>query len=85
MLAADGIARPLIAVRLLDAAGHPVRHGLSGPYALQPPHVPQQLIDMQQKRQLSGQDRFEPTYLVGETKGSPGSSCNPRRRRGSRS
>ena len=64
MLAADGIAPPIIAVRLLDAAGHPVRHGLSGPYAIQPPHVPQQLIDLQQKRQLAGLDRFQPTYLV---------------------
>ena len=64
ILAADGIVHPMIAVRLLDASGKPVRNAVTGPFAIQPPHVPQQLIDMQQKRQLAGVDRFEPTWMV---------------------
>jgi uncharacterized repeat protein (TIGR01451 family) len=64
VLVADGIASPVIAVRLLDRDGRPVRAGVIGPFAIGPPYVPQQMVDLQQKRQLAGLDRFQPTYRV---------------------
>jgi hypothetical protein len=64
VLVADGNARPVIAVRFLDRDGHPVRAGVTGPYTIGPPFVPQQMVEMQQKRQLAGLDRFQPSYHV---------------------
>ena len=64
VLLADGIARPVIAVRVLDRDGAPVRAGVTGPFLLGPPYVPQQTIDRQQHRQLAGLDDFSPTWTV---------------------
>jgi hypothetical protein len=41
-----------------------VRAGVVGPFVIAPPYVPQQMIDRQQTRQLSGLDRFQPTWQV---------------------
>jgi uncharacterized repeat protein (TIGR01451 family) len=64
LLVADGNARPVIAVRFLDRDGRPVRAGVTGPFTIGPPYVPQQMVDLQQTRQLAGLDRFQPTYRV---------------------
>jgi hypothetical protein len=64
VLVADGNAKPVIAVRFLDRDGRPVRAGITGPFTIGPPYVPQQMIEFQQKRQLAGLDRFTPTYRV---------------------
>ena len=64
VLVADGIAQPVIAVRFLDRDGRPVRAGVTGPFAIGPPYVTQQMVELQQKRQLAGLDRFQPTYRV---------------------
>jgi uncharacterized repeat protein (TIGR01451 family) len=64
VLVADGNVRPVIAVRFLDRDGRPVRSGVTGPFTIGPPYVLQQMVDLQQKRQLAGLDRFTPTYRV---------------------
>ncbi|MDQ3196846.1 MAG: DUF11 domain-containing protein, partial [Pseudomonadota bacterium] len=64
VLIADGINKPVIAVRILDRDGHPVRAGITGAIRVNPPYVPAQQIAFQQQRQLAGLDRYEPTYKV---------------------
>ncbi len=69
ILVADGINRPVLAVRLLDRDGHPVRAGVTGPIEISAPYLPWQRVDDEQKRALAGLDRFQPTYRVEGDKG----------------
>lgn len=64
ILAADGLHKPVIAVRILDRSGHPVRAGISGDFTLTPPYLPAQTVQMQQQRQLAGMDSFKPTWHI---------------------
>ncbi|MDH4260755.1 MAG: OmpA family protein, partial [Gammaproteobacteria bacterium] len=64
MLVADGQRRPVIAVRLLDRSGYPVRDGVTGAFRVNPPYVPAQLVEGEQQRQLAGLDRFAPTFRI---------------------
>ncbi len=64
ILVADGLRRPVIAVRVLDRSGRPARKGLSGNYSLSGPYLPAQVLEQQQQRQLSGMDGFKPTWSV---------------------
>ncbi len=64
MLIADGINAPVIAVRLLDEYGRPVRAGVTGSYTINPPYVPSESVTAQQRRQLAGLDRFTPHYVI---------------------
>lgn len=52
ILVADGIHGPVIAVRLRDRRGHPVRDGITGPYALTGPYMPARTVREMQERQL---------------------------------
>jgi uncharacterized repeat protein (TIGR01451 family) len=63
-LVADGVTRPVIAVRITDRTGRPVRAGLSGGFKLRPPYLPATKVDAQQERQLAGLDRFDATWRV---------------------
>lgn len=63
-LMADGIHPPVIAVRLRDREGRPVRDGVTGAYALGAPFLPRQTLDQMQQRQLAGLDRFTPTWRI---------------------
>ena len=63
-LVADGVTRPVIAVRMTDRTGKPVRAGLTGPFRVRPPYTPATELDAQQERQLAGLDRFDPTWRV---------------------
>ena len=63
-LVADGIARPLIAVRITDAAGRPVHAGSVGEVALSAPYEAAQAGDAEQARMLSGLERASPTWRV---------------------
>ena len=63
-LVADGITRPLIAVRITDAAGRPVHAGSVGDLAVSAPYEAAQAIDAEQARVLSGLDRAAPTWRV---------------------
>lgn len=63
-LSADGVARPILALRLTDSAGRPVHHGLAGEFALPSPYLAAIEADAQQARQLSGLERAAPTWHV---------------------
>ncbi len=54
LLVADGVTRPIIAVRLTDRDGRPVKHGLVGDYSVPAPYSPAIEADTQQARQMSG-------------------------------
>jgi uncharacterized repeat protein (TIGR01451 family) len=64
VLIADGHHKPVVAVRLLDRNGHPVRNGVTGAFRVNPPYVPAQLVEGEQQRQLAGIDRFAPTFRI---------------------
>lgn len=64
ILLADGINRPVIAVRLLDRDGRPVRAGVTGPVELNAPYVSWEQVRREQERQLAGLERFQPHYVV---------------------
>ncbi|WP_222565180.1 DUF11 domain-containing protein [Novilysobacter antarcticus] len=64
VLVADGIQKPVIAVRLLDRSGRPVRAGVTGAFQLSAPYLPAQTVQAQQERQLAGLDRFQPSWHV---------------------
>jgi uncharacterized repeat protein (TIGR01451 family) len=68
-LTADGITRPVVAVRLTDRFGKPVRKGVTGTFKLDPPYLPAQSVDDQTRRQLEGRDRFDNSYQVANDDG----------------
>jgi len=63
-LIADGVTRPVIAVRLTDRDGRPVRHGLIGDFEVPSPYYPAVEADAQQARQLAGLERARPFWRV---------------------
>ncbi|WP_447762773.1 hypothetical protein [Sphingopyxis panaciterrae] len=63
-LIADGVARPVIAVRLTDRDGKPVRSGLTGDFSVPAPYYPAVEADAQQARQLSGLERARPVWKI---------------------
>ena len=64
LLRADGIVRPVIAVRLTDRQGRPVPHGSVGEFAIPAPYAPAVEADAQQASQLSGLERARPVWRV---------------------
>jgi uncharacterized repeat protein (TIGR01451 family) len=64
LLVADGVTRPVIAVRMLDRAGRPVHHGVVGDFAVPTPYYPAVEADAQDARQLSGLERARPVWRV---------------------
>lgn len=63
-LIADGIHRPVLALRVTDRSGHPVHQGLAGEFELPDPYYPAVEADAQQARQLAGLERARPTWHV---------------------
>jgi len=63
-LLADGVHRPVLAVRMVDRAGRPVRAGTVGEFQLSQPYQPAVAIDAEQTRVLSGLERAAPTWRV---------------------
>lgn len=63
-LTADGTSRPVIAVRILDAAGKPVRKGITGGVRVGQPYKLASESDAQQQRQLAATERYAPVYRV---------------------
>lgn len=63
-LVADGLTRPLLAVRVTDAAGRPVRAGTLVPFRVDPPYGAAIEADLAQARQLAGRDRAETVARV---------------------
>ena len=63
-LIADGLMRPIIALRIMDRAGHPVRNGVMGSFTVAAPYSAAAAVDAMQKRQLSGLDGAGLTWRV---------------------
>ncbi len=53
---ADGRTQPVLAVRLTDRFGKPVRQGVTGAFELEQPYTPAQSVDDKNRRQLDGTD-----------------------------
>ncbi len=64
-LSADGKTIPVVAVRLTDKWGKPVRAGVVGNFRLDPPYIARQRIDALRERPLSGQVLGKTSYTVG--------------------
>jgi uncharacterized repeat protein (TIGR01451 family) len=64
VLVADGVTRPVIAVRLTDRDGKPVRSGLTGDFSVPAPYYPAVEADAQQARQLAGLERAQPVWRI---------------------
>ena len=64
VLIADGVTRPVIAVRMTDRDGRPVHHGLVGDFEVPAPYFPAIEADAQAARQLSGLERARPVWHV---------------------
>jgi len=64
VLVADGVTRPVIAVRLTDRDGKPVHHGLVGDFSVPAPYYPAVVADAQAARQLAGLERARPVWHV---------------------
>ena len=64
VLVADGITRPVIAIRLTDRDGRPVKHGLTGDFSVPAPYLAAVEVEAQQVRQLAGLERAAPVWRV---------------------
>ena len=64
VLVADGVTRPVIALRLTDRDGRPVHHGLVGDFDVPDPYAPAVEVDAQSARQLAGLERARPVWRV---------------------
>jgi uncharacterized repeat protein (TIGR01451 family) len=53
-LVADGRTRPVLAIRVLDRNGRPLREGIAGAFTLNAPYQSAEQIDRQQLNQLTG-------------------------------
>lgn len=63
-LVADGLTRPLIAVRVTDKDGRPVRAGTLVPFRVDAPYTAAIEAELEQGRQLSGQEKTLSTARV---------------------
>lgn len=63
-LTADGVQRPVIAVRITDRDGRPVRAGTTGDLQLSAPYETAMAVDADQARALSGLERAAPVWRV---------------------
>lgn len=53
VLVADGVIKPVLAVRVLDPAGKPLRSGMTGGFTINPPHESASQLEQEQLRQVS--------------------------------
>lgn len=63
-LVADGASRPVIAVRLTDRRGRPVRAGVSGSIQINEPYESAEALARLQVQQLAGRGTASPTWNV---------------------
>ncbi len=64
LLVADGVTRPVIALRMTDRDGRPVHHGLVGDFSVPAPYYPAVEADAQAAKQLAGLERAKPVWHV---------------------
>lgn len=63
-LIADGSTRPVLALRILDRSGRPVRAGLTGDFRLSSPYESAEALEELQERSLTGLGRAAPRWHV---------------------
>ncbi|MEG3084150.1 hypothetical protein U1707_10900 [Sphingomonas sp. PB2P12] len=63
-LVADGLTRPLVAVRVTDKTGRPVRAGTLVPFTVDQPYTAAIEAELEQGRQLAGRERSATTAQV---------------------
>lgn len=63
-LVADGLTRPLLAVKVVDKDGRPVRAGTLVPFRVDQPYTAAIEAALEQGRQLAGRERTETTAVV---------------------
>ncbi|GAB4470798.1 MAG: hypothetical protein OHK0018_00270 [Erythrobacter tepidarius] len=63
-LVADGRTRPVVAIRVLDRNGRPLREGISGTFTLNAPYQSAEQIDRQQLNQLTGTAPMAARWVV---------------------
>ena len=63
-LVADGETRPVVAIRMTDRHGRPLRDGISGQFAIKAPYESAQALDALQLRQLSNAGGTTPTWTI---------------------
>jgi hypothetical protein len=64
-LVADGHTTPVVAVRLVDRWGRPVREGMSGPLLVAPPHRSLESLQRARERQLAVPNLGASQFIVG--------------------
>lgn len=64
VLTADGVTRPVIAIRVLDRHNRPVRGGIAGEFTLNAPYQSAAQIEQSQIRQLSGSGSASARWTV---------------------
>jgi uncharacterized repeat protein (TIGR01451 family) len=65
MLVADGRTTPVIAIRLTDRDGKPVREGVVGNFDIDPPYAPKLDPSVRELRRQAGLPTETPSYRVG--------------------
>ncbi len=63
-LVADGRTRPVVAIRVLDRNGRPLREGISGNFSLNAPYQSAEQIDRQQLDQLTGNAPIGARWII---------------------
>lgn len=63
-LVADGKTRPVLALRVLDRHGRPVRAGMAGEFRLGAPYESAEALDAMQQRSVTGLGRLAPRWQV---------------------
>jgi uncharacterized repeat protein (TIGR01451 family) len=63
-LRADGRQTPVIAIRLTDKDGYPLREGMIGTFSVDPPYAAEEELDALRKNPLSGMGKEKPHYIV---------------------
>lgn len=63
-LVADGQNRPVLALRILDRNGRPVRAGSTGEFRLSAPYESAEVMDAAQQNSAAGQARGSPRWFV---------------------
>jgi hypothetical protein len=65
-LVADGRTTPVVAVKMFDRWGQPVREGMSGQLAVAPPHRAKESVERARERKLAVPDLGATKFVVGK-------------------
>lgn len=64
VLVADGLHRPVVAVRVLDRSGRPVRKSITGQYSITAPYEAAVSVGKRQEQTIAGIAGDRPTWLI---------------------